>query len=274
MNFKNIFNSIKSIFIKKDKSKFMPKLTLLTIPSEEKSARKLGIPLQTYYNGHVEDLSDSVVIRYGYGHDIDSRDSIFGDLDDFRYVLNNKHAIQLNVDKIKSHEVLSKVVNTPKFYLDEVPKGKTVVKRYKNHAAGANFEIVKGPFKIPEGFYCSEFVDTKTEVRVFICGDKTLTCSRALLKNGLDNNHELCRSNWSYVRFRKTPVRLHKIALKCAKAIGLDICAIDVLVKGNKYYVLENNSSPSLTNQVTQFYKKNIPGLIKKKYGFKIGKLK
>ena len=249
----------------------MENVILLTIDSELKSAEKLGFKTQTHFYDHKENYNNHVIIRFGYGYDVPSKDLIFSDSNDFDNVINPLDSIKLNVRKNEAIQVLSKVVKTPKIYLEKVPKGKLVVYRPTSHSSGKDFLLKKGPFEIPKGFYATEFIRTDKEVRVFVCGHKTLTCSREKAKK---SDSDICRSNWKYSKFRKTNKTLHKIALKASKAIGLDICALDILVKNRTYYVLELNSSPTNESKSTDFYKKNIPLLIKKRFPKLFAKVK
>jgi len=245
-------------------NKIEPKIIVLTTNSEEKSAKKLGFDTFTYYPNHIQDFKNVVVLRYGNGFlEAIVENPIFAETDDFPNVINPAAAISLNVIKDKALENLSKHVLTPQMYKDFVPKGKKVVYRENAHSFGKGFKVRKGGFKVEEGRYATDFITTKREVRVFVCDNKTLTCSRRKTNK---KDSDICRSNWDYYLYRKTPARLHKLALKAAKATNLQICALDIIVKNKKYYVLENNSCPTLNKRVAEFYKKNIPILIKKKF--------
>ncbi len=242
----------------------MDKIIVLTTASEEKSAKKLGFPTHTYFNGYKDDYKNHCIIRLGNGFTEGlTKNPIFDTEKDFPNVLNSIESIQGNVKKNEALEKLSKVVNTPRIFKDKTPRGTMVVKRPTAHTGGTDFEVVKGGFKINKGFYCTQFIKTKTEVRVFLCGQKTLTCSR---KKSNKQDSDICRSNWDYVNFRKTPIKLHKMCLLAAKTLKLDICALDVLVKNGRYYILELNSAPTLTRVVADFYKKTLPVLIKQKF--------
>jgi predicted ATP-grasp superfamily ATP-dependent carboligase len=242
----------------------MENVILLTIDSELKSASKLGFKTQTYFSDFKENYDNHVIVRWGYGYDVAAKDLIFCDSKDFKNVLNPLESIKLNVRKNEAIQVLSKVVKTPKIYLDKVPKNKLVVYRPTSHAAGKDFQLKKGPFQIPNGFYATEFIKTDKEVRVFVCGNKTLTCSREKAKK---SDSDICRSNYRYARIRKTPIRLHRMALKAAKALNLHLCGFDILVKNRNYYFLEGNSSVTIeTPQVRKFYQTGIKSLINKKF--------
>jgi len=239
------------------------KIIVLTTGSEEKSARRLGYPTYTYLP-YGQNLKDKVIIRWGNGFlNAPIENIIFSETDDFDNVINRQKSIELNVDKPKALQTISKAVLTPKIYLTAVPNKKIVVFRPKTHSSGQGFQLLKGPFNIVSESYATEYIKTEKEIRVFVCGNKTLTCSREKAKKA---DSDICRSNYAYVRFRKTPIRLHRMALRATKALNLEVGAFDVLVKNRKYYFLEFNTAVSVEKQATEFYKKNIPVLIKKRF--------
>lgn len=248
----------------KESPKKSMKIMVLTTGSEEKSARRLGFETATYWP-FGKNPNEYIVIRAGNGYErAPIKDLIFAETNDFDRVINTQDSIILNVNKPKALKVLASVVNTPKVYNGIVPKGKYAVVRPKSHAGGAGFQLIKGPYAIPDGHYATEFVRTEKEIRIFCCGSKTITCSR---EKGKKTDSDICRSNWKYVRFRRSQKHLHKAALKASKALNLPICAFDILIKGRKHYFLEGNSCPTFENKATLFYKKNIPILVKKMFG-------
>ena len=245
-------------------------IIVLTTVSEEKSARKLGYPTYTYLPYEKKNHDELVVIRWGNGFvSAPILNPIFDEQDDFKYVLNPQKSIELNVTKNKSFEILSATVPMPKIYKLKIPSRKTAVYRPTQHAGGSNFKLQKGPFIIEPNHYATEFIRTNREIRVFVCGNKSLTCSR---EKGKKSDSDICRSNYAYLNFRKTPKRLHGLAIRAAKALKLDICAFDILVKGRKYYFLEGNSAPTIEGEVRQFFQAGIKTLIKLKFP-KIGKI-
>jgi len=74
----------------------------------------------------------------------------------------------------------------------KIPYGKTVVSRPLTHAAGIGFQLKKGPFEVVKGEYCTEFISTDKEFRVFVAGNKTLVCSREKARK---DDSDICRSN-------------------------------------------------------------------------------
>ncbi len=242
----------------------MDKIIVLTTASEEKSAKKLGFPTHTYFNGYKDDYKNHCIIRLGNGFTEGlTKNPIFDTEKDFPNVLNSIESIQGNVKKNEALEKLSKVVSVPRIFKNNVPHRVLAVHRPVSHTGGKGFAVEKGPFQIKDGHYATEFIKTNKEIRIFVCGLKTLTCSRKKMNK---KDSDICRSNYGYANFRKTTKRIHQQCLKAARTLKLDICAFDILVKGRKYYFLESNSAPTIEGQARQFYQKNIPTLIKKKF--------
>ena len=119
---------------------------------------RLGFPISTFLP-YGTDTKKTVIVRWGNGfQNAPIENYIFSDQDDFEHVLNKQKSIELNVNKPEALKVLSKVVNTPKIYFDKVPSRKTVVYRPTSHAKGSDFTLKKGPFKIPEGYYATQYI--------------------------------------------------------------------------------------------------------------------
>lgn len=230
-------------------------INLLTIDNEYRSACRLGIPTDTYYDTPPQ---NSIVIRWG-------NSEIYGDRD-FQKVINSSEAIKLNCDKRLALIQLNRVVTTPTIFDKEIPKGVIGVVRPYTHSSGYGFCTRLGPHKIPEDYYSTEFIKTTKEVRVWFAGDKTL-CGRRVNVLKLPESEFQCRSEWGYSFWEKTPKRLHNDTIKAAKQIGLELGAADVLIKNGKYYFLELNSAPTVDSKhIRRFYQKNIPRVIKQKF--------
>lgn len=228
----------------------------LIIPTAKReSARDMGFPTfrTNQFPNHKREFRESLVIRWGNSHLFETPS---GSIREFKYVANPSEAIHLNCDKYRARRTFAEVVNTPEDFTSGVPKGKYAVVRPESHAAGSGFKIVKGPFIVPDWHYASEFVETDTEYRIWFANGKTFVGKRVAL-NG-ESEKMACRSTWGY-SYRDVPNKLHKDTLAAAKAINLIFGAADVLIKRNKYYFLELNSSPSVdAPSVCRFFRENI----------------
>src|SRR3989344_4173664 len=115
-------------------------------------------------------------------------------------------------------------------------------------------EVFKQPYII------QDYVETNaTDVRAIVLGDKVVAAMRRKASNG-----EL-RAN-IHMGGKGTPIELdyntERIAVKAARAVGAEICAIDIL-ESRKPKVIEVNLSPGLRG-ITSVTKKNVAGKIGK----------
>lgn len=186
---------------------------------------------------------------------------------EFTHVINPSAAIQLNCQKHLALEAMAEVVRTPRMYKRVVPRRTLVVVRPYAHEAGEGFSVQRGPIRIAPNHYATEFVHSKTEYRVWFCGDRTLCAQRVPFRvtDGQGERYQ-CRSEWGY-RFRRTPHALHHATLRAAARIGLECGAADVMYKDRKYWFLELNTAPSVDHlRIRRFYQSHLPRLARAKY--------
>ena len=238
-------------------------ITVFSVDSEFKSAKRLGFNTVRRV-GYTDDYDNDIVIRWGTGFGIDSRNR---DSYEFKNVVNEYKNIRLNVHKHEALKAMSKVVRTIKLIEGKVPAGVKAVVRPLNHSGGAGFKIVTGPYHLnSDEEYATELLDTKNEYRVWFIGDKTRWAQRVALKN--NNPNEVCRSHWGYRYMEEAvPTKLIKQVLKAAKVIGLELGAADVLEKDGKFYICELNTAYSVdTPLLTKWSRKNILEYVQKKF--------
>ena len=112
-------------------------------------------------------------------------------------------------------------------------------------------------FKQP--FIIQEYIDTDyTDIRALVVGNKVLAMRRrAATEEVRANIHaggigEICDLDPT----------VEQVALKSAKVLGADICAVDIL-EGRKPAVIEVNLSPGLVG-ISKATKKNVPQMVAK----------
>jgi hypothetical protein len=238
-------------------------IKVLTCDSELKSAKKLGFDTSSYIIGRIEDLKNTLVIRWGNGCSYYNKD---GNKSEFINVVQSGDAIRLNCNKNIALWKISKVVKTPKFYVRNVPSKKLVVYRPTLHTGGKDFKVLRGPIKITKGNYATEFLKAEKELRVWFFG-KSVICARRVTNDKTKLKEKFqCRSMWGYSFWKKTPVKLHKQVILAAKQIGLLFGAADILVKDGEYYFTEFNTAPTLDNKtIIKFFKQRLNRMVKNK---------
>jgi len=237
----------------------------VTIPSEEKSVKRLGFNTRVNIYERIEEFYArnpyAVVIRFGNSVKLNNRNF---KPEEFGYVVNHADKIAENCDKRGSLARLSSVVLTPRVYTGKVNVNKLLVIRPNSHSSGSGFRVQKGPVVLDNNHHALEYIKSKTELRVWFCGNSCVTAKRISEKH--KNDKFPCRSKWGYL-FRKTNPTLRRQVLKAAKVLDLQFGAFDIIVKDNKFYFLENNSAPTFDNKkIIKFYKSNLIKLVNKKF--------
>jgi glutathione synthase/RimK-type ligase-like ATP-grasp enzyme len=221
--------------------------------------------------GRVEDFRNDVIIRWGNASLSVDR---FGQRTDFRNVLNPAQAVIANMNKPTAHDILSKVVATPRMFRKYTPdRGLFVVRPY-SHQEGNGFKVVEAKgqsIRLQEGWqYATEFIRTDAEYRVWFIGDRTIRARRTRTDEQQCETFPRfpCRSKWGYVFCKEMPQGLHNQTIKAAKAIGLDCGAADILLANGTWYFLELNSAPSADLGILQrWMRESIRSVCYKKLG-------
>lgn len=228
------------------------KLVIVTIPSEETSAKALGFPV--YLEQPPRAVKDTTLLRWGCGDSAETRSD----------VLNPGPAIALNVRKYSATKEMAKTVNTARVYVGNVPDKIEVIIRPFAHTGGAGYRPRKGPCEVEEGCYAVEAIKTKNEYRVWFCPTDTMMAKRVPLDDKQNKEWEEkypCRSEWGYRFLDYVPKDLANDVRRAQKAIGLDFGAADVLELDGKWLFLELNSAPSIDcPRILRFYKRALYG--------------
>jgi len=113
-------------------------------------------------------------------------------------------------------------------------------------------------FKQP--YLIQEYIETgATDVRAIVVGDKVVAAMRRRAQdNELRANIHMGGIGEAY----ELDYKAEQIAIKTAKAVGAEVCGVDLL-EGRKTYVLEVNTSPGLKG-ITEATGKDIAGTIAK----------
>lgn len=242
-------------------------IKVLTIDSECNSAQKLGFETYVYNYDRIEKYDNDIVIRWGNSSSFYDKD---GKIKEFKNVLNKGENIRLNCEKNKSLKKISEVVKTPKIYYGNVPKNKLVVYRNVWHSNGDGFKVEKGPFKIKTKHYATQWIKTNKEYRVWYCknnGGQFIMARRVTYNKQRLKEKYPCRSKYCYIFFKKVPNNLKKQVKLAFDKLNLEFGATDILYKNGKYYFLETNTSPTIDSpEIENFYKNNLPKLVKEKF--------
>ena len=247
-------------------------IKVFTISSEAESVRRLGLP--TFIGEipeYLDHYKDDICLRFGNSRSVFDRKDC---KKEFKNVINTSKAIRANCEKFESRKkLLAAGVSCPKVYMGNLPAGKFVV-RPLEHSAGSQFSVREGPCEINSGEYGSEFLKSKTEVRVWVCGKAALMAKRVPLKD-VDDKRGLCRSQWGYsFVYKQVPQDIYNSCQLALKTLNLKFGAFDIILYAGKHFILEGNSSPTIDLvRLERFYKENLLKLMKEEFKENFDKL-
>lgn len=102
-------------------------------------------------------------------------------------------------------------------------------------------------------YYISEYIEKEAEYRVFIAQNRVVWVTKKTPANEADIAWNVAQGGrFDNVRFNDWPLKACRIAIMTVEAVGLDFGGVDVMQKGNDFYVLEVNSAPSMTSEYRQ----------------------
>jgi glutathione synthase/RimK-type ligase-like ATP-grasp enzyme len=175
--------------------------------------------------------------------------------------LNKAAKISINSNKGLIRTLLSQNnVSVPKIFnikeLDSITY--PVIVRPQMHSQGKHLytannstELLNVPQNVLYDGYISEFIPKDAEYGVFIFQGritnviqkvpKTTDANKSVAWNIAGGTHKFVNVRWA-----DWPILVCVEALKANNVIGLDFCRVDVMLKGDKPYILELNSAHSL----------------------------
>lgn len=220
---------------------------------------------QVHYDGEIINDIDVVIPRISprqttYGTAITRQFEMMG-----TYTLNKSIAIVRSRDKLRSMQLLSKAgVGIPKTVFSKSTSavddlidliGVPMIIKVARGSQGNGVvlaETRKAAKSVVQAFYVEgvsillqEFIEESagSDIRAFVVGNKVVASYK---RQSLDDDF---RSN-IHQGGTGTPIKLtddeRKAALKAAKALGLQVCGVDLLRSSRGPLVLEVNSAPGL----------------------------
>lgn len=220
---------------------------------------------QVHYDGEIINDIDVVIPRISpsqttYGTAIARQFEMMG-----TYTLNKSIAIVRSRDKLRSMQLLSKAgVGIPKTVFSKSTRavddlidiiGVPMIIKVARGSQGNGVvlaETRKAAKSVVQAFYVEgvsillqEFIEESagSDIRAFVVGNKVIASYK---RQSLDDDF---RSN-IHQGGTGTPIKLtddeRKTALKAAKAMGLQVCGVDLLRSSRGPLVLEVNSAPGL----------------------------
>lgn len=194
--------------------------------------------------------NNNVVIRWGNRIPVGT--------DGHTITYNKSEAIKTATDKKLSREIFMREgVRTSRLVTPDnvTPEQYPIIARPFTHSKGRNFVVIHEPSAFTGHFnansdrwYYSEFIDKQREFRVHCAHGKVLDVMEKPKANGVAWNR--AQNHEAFIRVKQEDY-IHDVclqALNATKALGLDFAGVDVLLKDNLAYVLEANTSPTLSS--------------------------
>jgi hypothetical protein len=231
-------------------------------------ARLEAAGLKVVRNPRERPTEEYVVIRWGTTR--------FAELDaTAKAVLNSAEAIGANLRKDKAHRTMLEArVVTPLFWTTfQEARAKSrelgcdFLRRRTHHIQGRDIIRLKSTDKLERrrrsGYYV-QFLEKTAEFRLHIFGEDCIGLAEKKPKENPNPVIWNFENGWELVyypredRERSVPHYNEMVAesVKALKALGLDFGAVDLIMVGDKPYILEANTAPKLYQ--TKRYSKNM----------------
>lgn len=189
-----------------------------------------------------------------------------------KHTINKAEAISLANDKKATRLKLAPLRNKDKPIIPKTwanyedwlqDKIFPIIIRPTHHAQGRSLfycnneeEMEKAVHKIEnkgKDYYISEYIAKEAEYRVFVAQNRVVWVTKKTPANPADIAWNVAQGGrFDNVRFSDWPLKACRIAMMTVEAVGLDFGGVDVMQKGNDFYVLEVNSAPSMTSEYRQ----------------------
>lgn len=180
-------------------------------------------------------------------------------LKDYGDVINTPDSIKISVNKWEALKAMEELgVPTPLVSeyeaIQYLNSGIPVVGRKTFHSKGRGFWLLKYAHRLEraKGLGCThflKFIEEPREFRVHIVNGQSIKVSEKIRPEGvIKATHDLGVIFQFPEDFAKRK-SLRTIAKQAIAALHLDFGAVDILFKDDRFYVLEVNSAPSLTDE-------------------------
>jgi glutathione synthase/RimK-type ligase-like ATP-grasp enzyme len=173
--------------------------------------------------------------------------------------VNSAEAVRFSRNKRESREMLAAAGLAPTTWLVRSQCQFPCVVRPARHFGGLKFHLCHNQQELLRAtqryrsWYASAFIEKIAEYRVFILKDKVLKVVQRFHPTNdptVPWNYHAGSTSKKVVR-EEWPQGVLKMAKKAAKELGLDWCAVDVMVDHERPWVLEANTAPGLKSEGT-----------------------
>lgn len=214
-------------------------------------AMRFGVELVLHFDDELfsEDELPRCVVMRGYNFELSAWFETRG-----VRVINSRHSMAMALDKWRSHSAfVSKGLAAPQTFLADddisyqkatemigcdrfVLKGLFGEKGEKVWLVGSQSEYHKARELCDGHFLIQEFIEESAgrDIRVWVVGDKAVC---AVIRENKTSFKSNISAGGSAIKFELTD-QISKLAVDAAKAVGLEIAGVDILISNKRGYLL------------------------------------
>ena len=232
---------------------------------DELESRGLDVKLikkrGSLYTGNKND----VVVNWGNSNPVGWKSKVSGFYNDPN---NIKHATnKLSFFKILNSKFSSNIpeFTTSKSVAKEWTKNSLVFCRQSlTGSQGKGIVVADAPGEVVDAPLYTKGIKSDIEYRVHVFNGKVIDIVRKFYF-GKDRKSEIrnLENGWTFIRkgVNRT-AELDRLSVGVCKALGLDFCALDLIVKDDKFYFLEANTAPGMTGTTVINYANAVESLV------------
>jgi glutathione synthase/RimK-type ligase-like ATP-grasp enzyme len=222
-------------------------------------ARSLGVK-RIIPGGGYRPKNNVIVVNWGNSHAHFNSGSM----------LNKPEAVKVACNKLSALTKMKAAgVSVPDFttraedvrrWMDD---GYRAMARHKlSGHSGQGIQVIRPGEQVPSAPLYTKYMKKDEEYRVHIFRGKVIDLAAKRKRSGMEVTNMLIRTHnngWIYCREGVLcPTFVRDMCIKAVTALGLDFGAVDVVVRGDKCWVLEVNTAPGICNTTLNAYTRAI----------------
>lgn len=181
-------------------------------------------------------------------------------------MINKSQAVSIASNKLRALQTMKQAgITVPEFTTSKEAASewqedgyRVVCRTLLNSHSGKGIVICSPDEPLPYAPLYTKYTKKDKEYRVHVFKCKIIDVCEKRKRRGTDTVNNLVRTlnnGWVYCRDNVTLSELGKdLSIRAVNALGLDFGAVDLISRGEHYYVLEVNSAPGLQGSTLRAY--------------------
>jgi len=189
-----------------------------------------------------------------------------------KHIYNSPSNIRNATNKLNFFRLVGKKLpdNVPDFTTSQekakewTKKGLVFCRKSLSGSQGKGIVVADSPDKVVSAPLYTKGVKSDIEYRVHVFNGKVIDVVRKFYF-GKDRKSDIrnLENGWTFIRKGVNHTNeLDKVSVEVCKALGLDFCALDLIVKDGNYLFLEANTAPGMTGTTVINYANAIEDLL------------